>query len=325
MTSVSVILTFYDNLAYVERALRQVLAQDHQDYELLVIDDGSTDGTAAALVEAVAQIPQARLLLNPTNLGVAASRNRAVAESTGEYVWFVDCDDDWSPRILGELARRAETTGADLVVCGAVRMRHEDDQRVTVLDGRTPGSYQDASAVRALLTGEIRGYLWNKLIRRELLLRHPFPPQSSQSDLAVITEIVFSGARCVTIPGVMYRHIERSGSITNSRIASFANMDASLDRVESLVSARADAHRLADDLSYFRQWAYRSSLVNTALRLGTASPQLDARVRELMGEASVRDLLVVARRSRREAVIAALMKFARPAYPFIYRRHLARR
>lgn len=322
MPRVSVILTFFNNLDFVDTAIDQVLAQSFTDYELLVVDDGSTDGTREALARRTSEIPAARYIANPSNLGVAASRNNAVQQSRGEFVWFVDCDDVWSPRILEVLTNTLDD--ADVAVCGAVRVHDRSERIGKQLDGSIGGSFTDKSAIHLLLTGGIRGYLWNKLFRRSLLVANPFPHQSSQSDFATVTEIVFTGAKVNVTAECHYWHVERRGSITNSKLDSFANMDSCLERVEILVAAREDAAELAPQLRYFRQWFYRSSIVNTTIRLGTTTPALRSRARELQRAASLSDLANARRFSNREAAIAALMRVTGPLYATIYRRYLAR-
>lgn len=81
----------------LERAIGSVLAQTDPDFEIIVVDDGSPDHEAAALAELVGRTPGARLLRNPENIGAPASRNKAVAESTGSIIATLDSDDWWAP------------------------------------------------------------------------------------------------------------------------------------------------------------------------------------------------------------------------------------
>jgi glycosyltransferase involved in cell wall biosynthesis len=324
MSTVSAILTFYNNVDYVEVAVEQALNQTSEDFELIVIDDASVDGTREALQQRLASEPRARFIANDENLGVAASRNKAVAASSGDFVWFIDCDDEWSPNILKTLHTAVSESGADVAICGAVRVTGRGQRRGKQLDGSQEGTFAGREAVRMLLTGGIRGYLWNKMFRRQLLEQFPFPLQSSQSDFATVSEIVFSGATFVVSPEVLYWHVERAGSITNSRIDSFENMASCTAKVEQRVQDRADSQELSGELAYFKQWFYRSSVVNTTLRLGTESAELAEYAGTLRRSASLRDIAAVRRYSSREAAIAALMKYSGPLYPLVYRTYLAR-
>lgn len=98
--TISVVIPLYNKEREVARAIRSVLAQTLQPLELIVVDDGSTDRSAAE-VEAFRE-PLARLIRQP-NGGVCAARNRGIAEARGEYVALLDADDEWEPGFLSEI------------------------------------------------------------------------------------------------------------------------------------------------------------------------------------------------------------------------------
>ncbi|MFH0921152.1 MAG: glycosyltransferase family A protein [Fibrobacterota bacterium] len=94
---VSVIIPTFNRKELTEHAVRSVLAQTFRDYELIVVDDGSTDGTADPLA---ALFPQELTLLRQENRGVSAARNAGIRASHGEWIAFLDSDDEWLPRKL---------------------------------------------------------------------------------------------------------------------------------------------------------------------------------------------------------------------------------
>ena len=96
MPRVSVVVPSYNAAAFVARAVDSVLAQTWRDRELMVVDDGSTDDTLAAL----ARYGQALRVLPQANAGPAAARNHGLAHATGDYVAFLDADDWWEPAKL---------------------------------------------------------------------------------------------------------------------------------------------------------------------------------------------------------------------------------
>lgn len=99
----SVIIPLYNKAPYVEKALRSVLAQTFTDFELVVVDDGSKDGSAEVAERLLAGQKSAGRpyqLMRQANAGVSTARNNGVAASQGEYVCFLDADDWWEPGFL---------------------------------------------------------------------------------------------------------------------------------------------------------------------------------------------------------------------------------
>jgi glycosyltransferase involved in cell wall biosynthesis len=99
MTSpaISVVVPTYNRQALLPRALASVVAQTFRDFELIVVDDGSTDGTRAWVAE---HYPEATLVRLERNVGAAAARNVGVERARGAYLAFLDSDDEWSPEFL---------------------------------------------------------------------------------------------------------------------------------------------------------------------------------------------------------------------------------
>jgi glycosyltransferase involved in cell wall biosynthesis len=95
--AVSVVVPLYNKARHIRRALDSVLAQSMQDFEVIVVDDGSTDGGG----DVVREMNDARIrLIAQENRGVSAARNRGIRESSFEWVAFLDADDEWSPSFL---------------------------------------------------------------------------------------------------------------------------------------------------------------------------------------------------------------------------------
>ncbi len=113
----SVIVPLYNKAPYVRKALDSIISQTYKDWECIIVDDGSTDGSAVICEEFFHSLTPSlahsinvnrsfvHSFIRQTNSGVAAARNRGVAESHGEFVCFLDADDWWEPEMLEEIDR----------------------------------------------------------------------------------------------------------------------------------------------------------------------------------------------------------------------------
>lgn len=107
MTKFSVIVPLYNKAPYVVKALESIVHQTYRDFELIVVDDGSTDGSANIAENYLNEAGENIIwhILHQPNSGVSAARNNGVAASSGEYITFLDADDWWEPRFLEEMAK----------------------------------------------------------------------------------------------------------------------------------------------------------------------------------------------------------------------------
>lgn len=135
--SISVIIPLYNKVQTVGAALQSVLSQSVRPLEIVVVDDGSTDGSAAVVEQIMNEHPEAPVkLVRQPNGGVSAARNRAVAESSGEMIALLDADDRWTDDHLAECRTLIEKYPD----CGiyATSFRVDDGRMLT--DGDTPQS-----------------------------------------------------------------------------------------------------------------------------------------------------------------------------------------
>jgi glycosyltransferase involved in cell wall biosynthesis len=159
---VSVVIPTFDRRASVMRAVRSVLEQSHRRIEVVVVDDGSTDGTAEAL-GAVAD-DRLRVVSQP-NGGVARARNRGLEEARGDLIAFLDSDDLWLP---GKLARQVAALHGlprrfGICVTGAEDRR--GDETVAVRPAPPPGDL----AVPLLIENLLHAPMATALVRREVV------------------------------------------------------------------------------------------------------------------------------------------------------------
>jgi glycosyltransferase involved in cell wall biosynthesis len=160
-SKVSVVIPVFNRPAAVRRAINSVLAQTFQDFEIIVVDDASTDATAVA-VTALSD-PRIRLVRHDRNRGGSAARNTGIEASSAPYVAFLDSDDEWLPTKLEsqlELFRRSGDR-VGLAYCGIERMLADG-----TIVGQIPQRCEDLA--RRLLRENVIGGTSVGMVRRQV-------------------------------------------------------------------------------------------------------------------------------------------------------------
>ena len=126
--SVSVIIPAYNRAMTIRPAIESVLRQTWDDFELIVVDDGSQDATMD-MVRGISD-PRLRLMANPRNMGAAGARNTGIRAACGDWIAFQDSDDEWLPRKLEKQMARLQAPGAAHVgaYCGLLTLGGLDDR-----------------------------------------------------------------------------------------------------------------------------------------------------------------------------------------------------
>jgi glycosyltransferase involved in cell wall biosynthesis len=123
----------YNGVRYLREALDSILAQTHTSWELVIVDDGSTDETAAIVAEYVEREPRIGTIRHERNRGVFAALNTGFARSRGDYLTWTSDDNRYAPRALAEMVRVLETNvGVDLVYCDYTVIDEHGDAVSTV-------------------------------------------------------------------------------------------------------------------------------------------------------------------------------------------------
>ncbi|WP_181026370.1 glycosyltransferase family 2 protein [Rathayibacter tritici] len=314
MTLVSVVVPAYQEEAHLASALERLLRQTHAELEILVVDDASTDETAAIGRAFADEHERIRYLRQDENQGVAAARERAVREAAGEWVWLVDADDEWPETAVEVLLAAGESGRADVVVAQAVTVDGTGSTPVGSLRG--PLALSGRGAFTALLVGEVTGHLWNKLFRRELFNSIDFTRIRQHSDQAQVAQLLAAADEVVVIPDSVYEYRLRSGSIIRSgsqRADSLAGLAAVIER-----TARALDPRLlrSQDYTYYRARFSLLSRFKDATSGAHSADEAERLWRDAHGEAGLRHLAALVR--RRDAKRSVLFGLA-VAAPSLYR------
>lgn len=165
---ISVIVPVYNSAATLRRTVDSVLAQEGCSWELLLVDDGSTD-MSAPMCDAYALRDERCRAIHRPNGGVSRARNAGLEAARGEWIFFLDADDWIEPGTLTRLLSLARGHDAPLAMCG-VQLPDRlspplSEEIVRVVDGETVRE----SLFREIFFSHYNGFLWNKLYRRDVI------------------------------------------------------------------------------------------------------------------------------------------------------------
>lgn len=210
---VSVVMAAYNAQAYIRDSIASVQGQTISDWELLVIDDCSTDGTrelVRTLAEADGRI---QLVCNETNQGTAATRNRGFELCRGEFVALLDSDDCWRPEKLEKQLALAEQTGAELIFTSYAIM--DAQGRPCCRDYIVPGQTDVKRQLRENVIG-----CSTVLLRREMVEQFHFSRAYYHEDYVLWLEILRAGYRAVGVTDVLMDYRLHQNSRASNKGAS---------------------------------------------------------------------------------------------------------
>ena len=188
--AISIIVPVYKAELYLHRCLDSILAQTLTNFELLLIDDGSLDGSGR-LIDEYAKKDKRVKSFHKVNGGVSSARQFGLDRAVGEYVIHVDPDDWVEPNMLEELYTKAKTDNTDMVICDSYSNYANGEVYTKQNVFRTKGK----DVLIQFLKGELHGSLWNKLVRRNLFEQYniSFPEKIIRwEDLYVCCRLLYN-------------------------------------------------------------------------------------------------------------------------------------
>ena len=176
MPGISVILPVYQGEKYLKKCVESVQNQSFTDWELVIVDDGSTDGTSSICDECAAADERIRVIHRKKNSGVSAARNIGLDEARGDFIAFLDADDRYEYQALESVWALQQQTGADTVGFGHLFLAHDGSKsEMTLL---SEGIYDQAAITERIvkpLLGErlvspvLAGNVWRYLFSAKLI------------------------------------------------------------------------------------------------------------------------------------------------------------
>ena len=210
MCEISVIIPVYNKQEYIAKTVDSVLDQTFRDYEILLIDDGSTDGSDR-ICDDLASTDERIRVFHTQNCGVSAARNLGIHVAVGKYISFIDADDCIDKSFLAKLRDSIVENDSDLAVCGYEEIRKGK---------KTAHIHKDlssGSAVYEAIRQDLLCILWNKLYVREKI-KHLFDENISTCEDSIFCARYYldNDAKVSLVGESLYCYKVREGGITSS-------------------------------------------------------------------------------------------------------------
>lgn len=336
---VSVIVPVYNAGPSLKRSAESVLTQSYRNLELILVDDGSTDGSSETCDQLATADPRVVVIHQP-NAGVSAARNAGMAGATGAYIAFVDADDTLLPEALSVVVPRLEQTQADFACFGMTFVYHAHsnvlERRVLSVDRETLLDGPDAIREQFFELFE-RNYwssVWNKVFRTDFVRQHELTFDSRLAvleDLEFVVRALAQASKVIALPEPLYDYRNDLGVSSASRrpqidyLRSFRRLQESLDAMAAALGMDSTVERGRLEALVFRSYLTGMELLFSR-RLGRRE-----RYRALANystDAAVVDAARAATPTRRGVRLAATLVEARRTsllYLLLLTNHWAKR
>lgn len=231
---ISIIIPCYNVEKYIEKCLNSIKEQvDKLKYEIILVDDKSTDNTVRIIEKYIKKNKtNISFIKNEINKGAGYSRNKALKQAKFDYISFIDADDYLDDNFYSELLSIVENTNCDVVVCD-IKSIYEDGSPSIVVSG-CEGKIDSLN----LINTSFAASPCNKIIKKELLLKYPFPEGIMNEDIATIISILANSQKIEYTSQTRYNYIQRFSSVQNSsfsekRFDLFKSIDILEERIKN--------------------------------------------------------------------------------------------
>lgn len=243
---VSVIVPAYNAENFIEETMDCVLAQTYRNWELLLVEDCSTDRTAALIRQYMERTgdPRIRLICQPTNMGAARARNRGLREARGRYICYLDADDLWEPEKLEKELAFMQEKDAAFVFTGYEFADEAGKGMGKVVHVPETLTYKQALSNTTIFTTTVMFDL-EKLSREQLEM-----PAMKSEDTALWFRVLRSGVTAYGLDENLVKYRRAGKSLSSNKLEA-------MRRIWNLYR-RAEGMSIADSAWHFCFWALRA-------------------------------------------------------------------
>ncbi len=212
---VSVIVPAYNAEKYIGRCLNSILQQTYRNLEIIVLNDGSTDKTAS-IIKSFVEVDDRVILIDKKNSGTYLTRKLGMQSSTGESIFHVDADDFLELNAIEILVNEMIKASLNLVIGNHF---HIVKGKKRIVKNVLPENQSKVALVKSLLNNDIKGYVWGRLFKRELINNLDFEAENLLQEDFLINLHVFlnNDMRIGVVDSPVYNYIIHPNSANSSK------------------------------------------------------------------------------------------------------------
>lgn len=270
MNRVSIIIPVYNTKDYLKRCLDSVIGQTLQPYEIILIDDGSFDGSSVLCDELKNCWPDLIEVIHQKNSGVSAARNMGIDNASGDYLYFLDSDDWIESSTLEQLVQVASIEQTELTF-GSVYIVDEQGNDKMILES-TPCNIVQSPVINPeilFMMPSVCNRLISKKVIDQNLLR--FSPISIGEDLEFLMKLLVNSRRCIYLDKSRYNYFHRSNSVMHSsRPEKSKDIEIAFDSVIHYFKELGFLNQFKPEMEYL---AIRHVFLDASVRILKVNPE----------------------------------------------------
>lgn len=246
----SVVIPVYNVREYLGECLDSILGQDYRDFEVILVDNNSTDGSYELCERYAREHPGVVKVYCSDKWGAAAVRNFGVLKACGEYLWFIDSDDYIEQGAMRKLVSAAEESGADAVVMAVRRVYEDGHEDVLTAIDTTQENWRRRYVMYGLAP-------FQNLYRRDFWTRHfEFPEGMIHEDMAILSAAVLWTDKIAFVDEPIYNYRQRQNSVLHQEGWNPHSLDIfkALGILYGKFKAAGKLEEYRDELEYFFIW-----------------------------------------------------------------------
>lgn len=248
-TTISIIIPVYNTFKHMEKCLESLIKQNNKNFEVIFVDDSSTDGTYELLKNSLSNVDyKYKIIRNSINCGPGNSRNVGIENTTTQYITFLDADDYICENFVDSILKVIENSNSDFIIFDYFKVRFGDCKKCSSINGN-----KRINTIHDLLALS-NGMCWGKIYKKDIIKKYNirFPDIMRSEDLAFVKVYIDKCRNFYYFKKNLYYYVFNSESIMNN----CKTMDVKNNKIAIEYIKKNTEKSEAVDMIYIREYFY---------------------------------------------------------------------